>query len=84
MSGVVTIEDVLEQIVGDIEDEHDVDGDDLVTQIEPSIFHVKAIMPIEDFNERFATSYSEEEFDTIGIVLFKPLGICLKGVIRFR
>ena len=74
VSGVVTIEDVLEQIVGDIEDEHDVDGDDLVTQIEPSIFHVKAIMPIEDFNERFATSYSEEEFDTIGGIVLQAFG----------
>ena len=74
VSGVVTIEDVLEQIVGDIEDEHDVDGDDLVTQIEPSIFHVKAIMPIEDFNDRFATSYSEEEFDTIGGIVLQAFG----------
>ena len=74
VSGVVTIEDVLEQIVGDIEDEHDVDGDDLVTQIEPSIFHVKAVMPIEDFNERFATSYSEEEFDTIGGIVLQAFG----------
>ena len=74
VSGVVTIEDVLEQIVGDIEDEHDVDGDDLVTQIEPSIFHVKAIMPIEDFNERFATSYSEEEFDTFGGIVLQAFG----------
>ena len=74
VSGVVTIEDVLEQIVGDIEDEHDVDGDDLVTQIEPFIFHVKAIMPIEDFNEHFATSYSEEEFDTIGGIVLQAFG----------
>ena len=74
VSGVVTIEDVLEQIVGDIEDEHDVDGDDLVTQIEPAIFHVKAVMPIEDFNERFATSYSGEEFDTIGGIVLQAFG----------
>ena len=43
-------------------------------QIEPSIFHVKAIMPIEDFNERFATSYSEEEFDTIGGIVLQAFG----------
>ena len=47
---------------------------DLVTQIEPSIFHVKAIMPIEEFNERFATSYSEEEFDTIGGIVLQAFG----------
>ena len=74
VSGVVTIEDVLEQIVGDIEDEHDVDEDTLVTQIEPSIFHVKALMPIEDFNERFATNISEEEFDTIGGIVLQAFG----------
>lgn len=74
VSGVVTIEDVLEQIVGDIEDEHDVDEDTLVTQIEPSIFHVKALMPIEDFNERFATNISEDEFDTIGGIVLQAFG----------
>ena len=74
VSGVVTIEDVLEQIVGDIEDEHDVDEDTLVTQIEPSIFHVKALMPIEDFNERFVTNISEEEFDTIGGIVLQAFG----------
>ena len=72
--GVVTIEDVLEQIVGDIEDEHDVDEDDLVTQIEPSIFHVKALMPIDEFNERFETKFSEEEFDTIGGIVLQAFG----------
>ena len=72
--GVVTIEDVLEQIVGDIEDEHDVDEDDLVTQIEPSIFHVKALMPIDEFNEHFETKFSEEEFDTIGGIVLQAFG----------
>ena len=74
VSGVVTIEDVLEQIVGDIEDEHDVDEDNLVTQIEPSIFHVKALMPIDDFNERFVTQFSDEEFDTIGEIVLQAFG----------
>ena len=74
VSGVVTIEDVLEQIVGDIEDEHDVDEDNLVTQIEPSIFHVKALMPIDDFNERFVTQFSDEEFDTIGGIVLQAFG----------
>jgi magnesium and cobalt transporter len=74
VSGVVTIEDVLEQIVGDIEDEHDIDEDDLVTQIEPTIFHVKATLPIDDFNEHFSTSFSDEEFDTIGGIVLQAFG----------
>ena len=66
ISGAVTIEDVLEQIVGEIEDEHDVDDDSFVKQLEPNTFHVKANTTIEDFNEYFATEFSDEEFDTIG------------------
>ncbi|NKC01453.1 MAG: CBS domain-containing protein [Pseudomonadales bacterium] len=74
VSGAVTIEDVLEQIVGEIEDEYDVDDDSLVKQLEPNSFHVKANMTVEDFNEYFATTISDEEFDTIGGVVLKAFG----------
>lgn len=74
VAGAVTIEDVLEQIVGEIEDEHDVDDASLVQQMEPNSFHVKANIPIEDFNEHFATQISDEEFDTIGGVVLQAFG----------
>ena len=74
ISGAVTIEDVLEQIVGEIEDEHDVDDDSFVKQLEPNTFHVKANTTIEDFNDYFATEFSDEEFDTIGGLVLHQLG----------
>ncbi|MEE8079667.1 MAG: transporter associated domain-containing protein [Pseudomonadales bacterium] len=76
VSGVVTIEDVLEQIVGDIEDEHDVDDDSFIKQLDEKTFNVKATTTIEDFNEHFDLELDEEEFDTIGGVVLKAFG-CL-------
>jgi magnesium and cobalt transporter len=68
IAGLVTLEDALEQIVGDIDDEHDfeVDEDALIREISPGEFTVKAITPIADFNEHFGTSFSNDDFDTIG------------------
>lgn len=74
VSGAVTIEDVLEQIVGDIEDEHDVDDDSGVKQMEPHSYHVKATLPIDEFNEHFDTAMSDEEFDTIGGIVLHAFG----------
>ncbi|MEM9622396.1 MAG: transporter associated domain-containing protein [Pseudomonadota bacterium] len=74
VSGAVTIEDVLEQIVGDIEDEHDVDDDTNITQLERCSYNVKANSTVEDFNEYFGTSISEEDFDTIGGVVLQAFG----------
>ena len=67
VAGLVTIEDVLEQIVGDIEDEHDGDADvQYIKQLSDNRFAVAAITPIEEFNTYFNTDYSNDEFDTIG------------------
>jgi magnesium and cobalt transporter len=74
VAGVVTIEDVLEQIVGEIEDEHDVHDDSLIKQLDASAWSVKAVTPIEDFNERFGTQFSDEEFDTIGGIITQRFG----------
>ena len=74
VSGVVTIEDVLEQIVGDIEDEHDVDDDSFVKQLDESTYNVKAITTIEDFNEYFDREFDDEEFDTIEGIVLKAFG----------
>ncbi len=66
-AGLVTIEDVLEQIVGDIEDEHD-DHDDknYVFQRSESEYMLKALMPMDDFDEYFETQLATDEYDTIG------------------
>lgn len=74
VSGVVTIEDVLEQIVGEIEDEHDVDDDSFVKKLDDTTFNVKAMTTIEDFNEYFDVEIGDDEFDTIGGVVLKAFG----------
>ena len=72
--GLVTIEDVLEQIVGDIEDEFDIDDDPYILESDDKSFYIKAITPIEDFNEYFNCLLDEQDVDTIGGFLLKKLG----------
>lgn len=74
VSGLVTIEDVLEQIVGDIDDEHDTEDAPFVRRLKKGEYTVKALTPVSDFNEYFNTDFSAEEFDTIGGVVIKALG----------
>jgi magnesium and cobalt transporter len=75
ISGLVTIEDVLEQIVGDIEDEYDFDEtEDNIIDEASGRKRVKAVCEIEDFNKSFGTEYSDEEFDTVGGLVLKHLG----------
>ena len=66
VAGMVTIEDVLEQIVGEIEDEHDVEEEDTIRKHSQVHYTVKALTPVEDFNEYFGADFPDEEFDTIG------------------
>jgi magnesium and cobalt transporter len=72
--GLVTIEDVIEQIVGEIDDEHDVDDDQTIRKERPREFTVHALTPIDEFNRFFDTRFSDEEFDTIGGLLMHELG----------
>lgn len=73
-AGLVTIEDILEQIVGDIEDEHDIDEEDDIRDLGDGTWAVKALTPIDDFNERFETRFSDEEFDTVGGLVMQRFG----------
>jgi len=75
VAGLVTIEDVLEQIVGDIEDEYDFDVvEDNILQEKGGTWRVKALTEISDFNTAFGTRYSDEEFDTIGGLVLNRFG----------
>ena len=75
VAGMVTIEDVLEQIVGDIEDEYDYDEDeDNIIQSADGHYRVKALTEIADFNEIVGTNFSDEEFSTIGGLVVSKFG----------
>ncbi|MBR9829830.1 MAG: CBS domain-containing protein [Oceanospirillales bacterium] len=75
IAGLITIEDVLEQIVGEIEDEHDADDDDgNIKPFDDNGFLVKALTPIEDFNAYFDVGFSDDEFDTIGGIITQHFG----------
>ena len=71
--GFVTIEDLIEQIVGDIADEFDIDEDTFIKKHSEHQYILKAQMPIEDFNEYFSAELSADEFDTVGGMILKKL-----------
>lgn len=89
IAGLVTIEDVLEQIVGDIKDEYDPadDENNRIRTLEDGRALVPALTPVEDFNEHFSTEFSDDEFDTIGGIVMHFFGrmpecnetICIDG-----
>jgi magnesium and cobalt transporter len=75
VAGLVTIEDVLEQIVGDIEDEYDFDeAEDNIVLDNAGRYRVKAVTEIEDINAAFGTSFPDDRFDTIGGLIMDHLG----------
>ncbi len=75
VAGLVTLEDVIEQILGDIDDEHDPEPHDvLFKQVAHRTFAVNARMTIEEFNETFNTDFSDEEYDTIGGLVMQAFG----------
>ncbi len=92
VSGLVTIEDVLEQIVGDIEDEYDFDeNEDNIIAEANGRYRIKAQTEIEDFNTRFAADFPDDEFDTVGGLVLQAFGRLPKrgeavtiGDFRFR
>jgi magnesium and cobalt transporter len=74
VAGLVTIEDVLEEIVGEIEDETDGQADTFIHKITDDDYFIKALTPIEEFNQYFSADFSEEEFDTIGGLVIQAFG----------
>ncbi|TMP82074.1 magnesium/cobalt transporter CorC [Pseudoalteromonas phenolica] len=75
VSGLVTIEDILETIVGEIEDEHDdEDEHNDIRQLSKHVFTVQALTPLEEFNEFFSTEYDTQEADTIGGIILHAFG----------
>ena len=75
VAGLLTIEDVLEQIVGDIEDEHDFDeAEDNIVKDPNGYYRVKAITEIADFNERLGAEFSDVEYDTVGGLVLHKFG----------
>ena len=74
VSGLLTIEDVLEQIVGDIGDEYDIDDAEGIRKEAERTFSVPALTRIEDFNATFGTRFSDDEADTIGGLILHELG----------
>jgi magnesium and cobalt transporter len=60
--------------VGEIEDETDAEGDQFIRKISDSDYFIKALTPIDDFNEHFDTEFSNEDFDTIGGLVLKAFG----------
>ncbi|GGK11231.1 HlyC/CorC family transporter [Luteimonas terricola] len=76
VAGVITIEDVLEEIVGEIDDEHD-DAEDpeaLIAAQADGQYVVDALTPIDDFNERFSADFDDDEYDTIGGLVTAAIG----------
>ena len=91
VAGLVTIEDVLEQIVGDIEDEHDVEEDSYIKPLPSGDYLIKALTPIDSFNETFDSQFSDDEYDTVGGLVMSAFGHLPKrnevteiGEFRFR
>jgi magnesium and cobalt transporter len=86
VAGLITIEDVLEQIVGEIEDEYDIGSDDHVKKHEDGSYTLKATASIEEFNDYFHSSLRSDEFDTIGGLVLKAFGYLPKRgeTIKFK
>lgn len=74
VSGLVTIEDILEQIVGDIEDEFDEEEVEPIRQLSQHSYAVSALTDIERFNQQFATDFDDEEVDTVGGLVMQAFG----------
>ncbi len=91
-AGLITIEDVLEEIVGDIEDEHDDEAEHYIKALSDLSYNVSALTPIEHFNQYFDVDFNESDYDTIGGFVINTFGylpkkneeITIDGALHFR
>jgi len=74
VSGLITIEDVLEEIVGEIDDEYDEEEEALILPVAENRYQVQALTPIDDLNEMFGSELSEDDFGTVGGLLLAEFG----------
>ena len=74
IAGLITIEDILEQIVGEIEDEHDTDDDSHIKRQTENEYTIQALTPIEAFNHYFTATLDENDFDTVGGLVLHAFG----------
>jgi magnesium and cobalt transporter len=92
VSGLITIEDVLEEIVGEIGDEYDAEEEVLIHPLGNNRYQVQALTPIEDLNEKFGSTLSDDDYDTVGGLLLAEFGrvpefdevVTLAGKFEFR
>jgi CBS domain containing-hemolysin-like protein len=73
MAGILTLEDLLEEIVGEIEDEFDI-AEEQIEQIDEDTYRISGMFPIDEFNERFGTELPDEDFHTVAGFVFGQLG----------
>jgi len=74
VAGFVTLEDIIEQIIGDIEDEFDIDEEAYIKAHSDSHYIIKAHTPIDEFNEQLHANFSDESYDTIGGIVMTNFG----------
>jgi magnesium and cobalt transporter len=74
VSGFVTLEDIIEQIIGDIEDEFDIDEEAYIKTHKDAHYIIKGHTPIEEFNEQLQANFSDESYDTIGGIVMNNFG----------
>jgi magnesium and cobalt transporter len=92
VSGLITIEDVLEEIVGDIDDEYDEQEESLIVRLGHNRYQVQALTPIDELNEAVGSEFSEDDYGTIGGLLMAEFGrvpdfddvVVLEGRWEFR
>ena len=80
--GMITLEDLLEEIVGEIRDEYDEDEDELIQQVDDHTYLVDASMKLSDINDAIGTSFDSEDFDSIGGIIWTASLLRVKQLLQ--